>query len=84
MKYIKLYEQREPQRKVKRRSGGSVESEQWRLDGKRHREDGPAWIGYREDGSVEKEGWWLDGEQVEISTQEEFEVWKYMKSVGLV
>ena len=60
MKYIKLYEQREPERRVRRRADGSVEWEGWYLDGKRHREDGPARIHYRQDGSVHSESWLLD------------------------
>jgi hypothetical protein len=113
MKYIKLYEQREPQHNVYRRSDGSIEweawwlkdmphrmdgpawisyyqdgsvsLEAWYLSGKLHREDGPARIQYRPDGSVEEESWWLDGEKVkDVTSQEDFEAWKYLKSVGLV
>ena len=113
MKHIKLYEQREPEHRVSRRSDGSVEweawwlndnlhredgpaytqywqdgsveLESWWLNGKRHREDGPAWIQYRQDGSVEEEQWWLEDEKVaDVTSQEDFEAWKYLKSVGLV
>jgi hypothetical protein len=113
MKHIKLYEQREPEHRVSRRSDGSVESESWYLDDKRHREDGPAriwyrsdgsveweawwlndnlhredgpaYIQYRPDGSVQKKEWWLEDEKVaDVTSQEDFEAWKYLKSVGLV
>ena len=36
--------------------------EWWYLDGKKHREDGPAWIVYYPNGQVQTEQWWLDGQ----------------------
>ena len=66
-------------------ANGSVEEKAWYLDDTLHREDGPAWIEYREDGSVEWEGWWLDDQWLkDVTSQEDFEAWQYLKSVGLV
>ena len=43
-------------------TNGSIYSEQWFKDGKKHREgDKPASIWYRKDGSVEREFWCKDG-----------------------
>jgi len=42
------------------RKDGSVSSESYRIDGKRHRVDGPAYIDYYEDGSVRYEGYYID------------------------
>jgi hypothetical protein len=61
MKYIKLYEQREPERQFTRRADGSVEWESWWLDDALHREDGPAHTKYRPNGSIESESWYLSG-----------------------
>jgi len=55
---------------VLRREDGSIESERWYLDGKRHRLDGPAVVWYYEDGSIYSEGWYLDNKQL---TKEEVE-----------
>ena len=41
---------------------GELRRETWRLNGKHHNEEGPAYIWYRKDGSVDCEGWYLDGE----------------------
>jgi antitoxin component YwqK of YwqJK toxin-antitoxin module len=113
MKHIKLYEQAEPEKRIKYhpdgsvkrerwhqngklhrpdgpawiwyRLDGSVEEEEWYQNGKLHRLDGPAWIGYRPDGSVEWEWWYWHGEHAkEVTTQEEWEAWKYLKSIGLI
>lgn len=43
--------------------------EEWYLNGKQHREDGPAYIIYDDDGNVEGEGWCLNGEHL---SEEEF------------
>ena len=40
---------------------GELMWEEWKLNGERHNEEGPAFIGYRRDGSVWWETWWLDG-----------------------
>lgn len=64
---------------------GSIEWEEWWLNGQLHREDGPAWIWYHPDGSIDEEQWWLKDEQAEdVHSQEEFEAWQYLKSVGLL
>jgi hypothetical protein len=70
---------------IQYRPDGSVLLVAWHLDGKFHREDGPARIHYRQDGSVELESWWLDDQWLkDVTSQEDFEAWKYLKSVGLV
>jgi len=46
---------------VERYSDGSIKSEEWLVDGKRHRIDGPAVVQYRSDGTVEYETWVADG-----------------------
>ena len=85
MKYIKLYEQAQPEKSVKYYSDGSVQYEEWSQNGERHREDGPAWIRHRPDGSDESEEWWWHGEKAEdITSLEDFKAWQYLKSVGLV
>ena len=43
------------------RKDGSIESEHYYLNDKRHREDGPATINYRKDGSISSEQYWLNG-----------------------
>ena len=40
---------------------GKLEYEVWRLNGKLHRTDGPAHIGYYESGELRCEAWWLNG-----------------------
>ena len=85
MKYIKLYEQAQPEKSVKYYANGSVRYEEWYQNGKLHREDGPAWISYRQDGSVASEAWWFEGKQArDITSLEDFRAWQYLKSVGLV
>ena len=85
MRYIKLYEQAQPEKRVEYYPDGSVAYEEWSQSGKLHREDGPAYIGYLPDGSVKSEEWWLHGEKVEdITSLEDFRAWQYLKSVGLV
>jgi len=49
--------------KIFRRSDGSIESEQWWLDNKLHRLDGPAVVSYYKDGSIYSEYWYLDSKQ---------------------
>ena len=58
MKYIKLYEQAQPEKRVEYYPDGSVASEAWSQNDKLHREDGPARIGYYSNGSVEYERWY--------------------------
>ena len=41
---------------------GKVSEESWSVDGKLHREDGPALIEYYENGTIEKEEWYINGE----------------------
>ena len=85
MKYIKLYEQAQPEKRVEYYTDGSVQYEVWYKNGKLHREDGPAWIGYLPDGSVEYESWyWHDKQLKDITSLEDFRAWQYLKSVGLV
>lgn len=40
---------------------GSVYNQRWYLNGKKHREDGPAFIDYRKDGSIFYQSWYLNG-----------------------
>jgi antitoxin component YwqK of YwqJK toxin-antitoxin module len=49
--------------KIFRREDGSIESEEWCLDDKYHRSDGPAVVWYYKDGSIESEVWYLDGKR---------------------
>ena len=46
------------------REDGSIEAEEWHLNDKLHRTDGPAVIYYGRDGSVEKKYWFLNGKQI--------------------
>ena len=50
-----------PECKKYYRDDGSIEAEEWCLNGKCHRIDGPAIVRYREDGSVEEKSWCLNG-----------------------
>ena len=54
---------KQPEKKIWYNDDGSVGYEEWCIDGRRHRADGPAWIGYNEDGSVGSERWYVDGKQ---------------------
>lgn len=47
---------------------GSVWAEDWRRDGIRHRDDGPAWIQYNDDGSLWIEERHINGKRVESLT----------------
>ena len=49
---------------VLRREDGTVEREEWRLDGLLHRADGPAKVEYWTDGSVKHETWHLTGRRL--------------------
>ena len=51
-----------PVKEITRRYDGSIRNKKWCLNGKLHREDGPAAIYYREDGSVDDKVWYLNGE----------------------
>ena len=62
MKYIKLYEQAQPEKRVGYYTDGSIRYEEWSQNGERHREDGPAWIRYLPDGS-KYEGWYQNRER---------------------
>lgn len=58
---------------------------EWYLNDKCHREDGPAIVIADEDGRIIVEEWWYEDEELkDVNSQEEFEAWKYMKSVGLI
>ena len=63
MKYIKLYEQAQPEKSVTYYTDGSIRYEEWYRNGKRHREDGPAWIRYLPDGSVAYDTWYQNGKR---------------------
>ena len=52
---------REPVKKTTHYEDGSVWYEQYYIDGKIHRVDGPALINYNEDGSVNYEVYRIDG-----------------------
>ena len=85
MKYIKLYEQAQPEKRIGYYANGSIEYEAWYQNGKIHREDGPARIKYYPNSSIEFEWWYWHGEKVEdITSLEDFRAWQYLKSVGLV
>jgi len=45
---------------MERYDDGTVKREEWLVDGKYHRTDGPALVQYRPDGSVEYEMWFVD------------------------
>ena len=51
----------EPTKKTMYHNDGSVWYDEWYVDGKQHRADGPAEICYNEDGSVSYESWFVDG-----------------------
>jgi len=64
MKHIKgyrVFETEEPIIQTKHYKDGSF-AKQWFLNGKMHREDGPAEIGYYPDGSVSYTSWYIDDE----------------------
>ena len=61
MKYIKLYEQAQPEKSVTYYPDGSVESETWYQNGERHRDDEPTYIEYHQGGSVKYEAWSQNG-----------------------
>ena len=63
MRYIKLYEQAQPEKSVKYYTDGSVKYEEWSQNGERHREDGPAYIEYYQDGSIGYEEWYQSGKE---------------------
>jgi antitoxin component YwqK of YwqJK toxin-antitoxin module len=69
---------------IEYRPDGTIQYEEWYLNGNWHREDGPAKIDYRPDGTIEREVWYWHGEDTEATSLQEFEAWKYLKSVGLV
>lgn len=54
----------QPEKKTTYREDGSIERERWYLNGKEHREDGPAWIEYHEDSSIAWEYWYLNGKEL--------------------
>jgi len=60
---IKLYEEFSKKPKVERKyyENGQKYSESWYLDGKLHREDGPAYQRWFENGQKRTESWWLNG-----------------------
>ena len=51
---------------------GELRWETWKLNGKYHNEEGPAFIWYRENGSVWRKWWRLNG--VEYSEEEWHEI----------
>ena len=50
MKYLKTFENKEPEKKVIYHDNGNIKIIEYRLKGKKHREDGPAVTGWYEDG----------------------------------
>ena len=47
-------------------SNGQIASESYWLNGKYHREDGPAYIRYYDNGQLEYEAYWLNGKRYRI------------------
>lgn len=61
---IKIFEKfNEPEIKIYYYSNGQKQSEYWLLNGKYHREDGPANQYWYENGQKEYEGWYLVGKK---------------------
>jgi hypothetical protein len=52
----------EPKKTVTRYQDGTIRLEEWQLNGKDHREDGPAFIWYSKSGDIEGEQWRLNGD----------------------
>ena len=44
-------------------NSGEIESKQWWINGKLHREEGPAFIEYSKSGEIEYVAWWLNGKR---------------------
>ena len=63
MKYIKLYEQVRSEHEVEHYPNRAIERETWYLDGKLHREEGPAEIGYYSNHNKMVERWYLNGKR---------------------
>ena len=51
-----------PERKVYYNKNGQVERESWYLNGRLHREDGPAIIWYHKNGQIEHEHWYFNSQ----------------------
>ena len=79
----KLHREDEPAMIVYRHDG-TIERRVWFLNDEMHREDGPAHIVYQPDSTIDYEAWYWHGEKTEATSLQEFEAWKYLKSVGLV
>ena len=52
-----------PTKKLIHWDNGNIEIEAYRVDGKLHRTDGPAYIRYYEDGNIESESYLVDGKR---------------------
>ena len=48
-------------KQTNRRLDGSVSYEEWLVEGRRHRTDGPAYVCYYEDRNLEYEAWYVNG-----------------------
>ena len=60
----------QPTKELTHWPNGNIEYEEYLVDNKLHRTNGPARIGYYEDGSIRCESYYIDGEWL---TKEEFE-----------
>ena len=59
---IKIFEKfNEPEIIEKFWDNGQKKSENWSINNKYHREDGPAYQEWYENGQKQSEGWWLNG-----------------------
>lgn len=52
-----------PKKRSIRLDDGTLWREEWMLNGKLHREDGPAIISYYTDGGIKEQQWWINDEQ---------------------
>ena len=51
----------EPEIAAEYYESGAIKSQEWYLNGKRHREDGPAHIYYYESGAIRRQEWHVHG-----------------------
>ena len=70
--------EKQPEKKISYYEDRSIKNESWWVNGRLHREDGPAWTWYREDRSVRYEAWWIDGINL---IKEEYLAWHRNKII---
>jgi antitoxin component YwqK of YwqJK toxin-antitoxin module len=66
-----------PTKEISHYLNGKIRNEEYYLNGKRHRTDGPAYIDYYENGQAYRETYWLNGE---TATKEQIEEIKFNKA----